>query len=131
MPHRLLSGDHVRKIDRVLGAVLFIAAVFSLFISWNATIRQQRAESQLRSYVVCQSKWNTFLHQAITARGESGTAATLALDNLIDATLQAKSDGEIRTALEQYKSARTLQIKTQKEHPLPPPPDQVCTLGNK
>lgn len=110
------------RIILLLAAIAtFAVAIVSLAGSWQTG-------SHLTKYVQCQSEWNSFLHRAIEARTNAGAEATAAMDELIDTVTQAKSADQTRAALAKYKEARANQIQKQLENPLPPPPEQVCSI---
>lgn len=121
--HRAIQGwtRRERYIMLVAALTTFIVATVSLVGSWQTG-------SNLTSYVKCQSEWNTFLHSSLEARTNVGAEATIAMDNFINAIAEAKSNTDVRAALDKYKEARAKQLKTQQENPLPPPPSEVCVI---
>lgn len=108
--------------------ILMLAAIATFTVSTVSLVGSWQANNHLTEYVKCQSQWDTFLYSALTARTNAGTSATAAMDDLIDAVTQAKSANDTRAALAKYKEARANQIQEQKDHPLPPPPDEVCQI---
>jgi len=109
-------------------AILLIAAIATFMVSTVSLVGSWQANQHLTQYVKCQSEWNNFLYLALNARTNSSVEATAAMDNLIDAVTLAKSANDTRAALTKYKEARANQIQEQKDHPLPPPPNEVCKI---
>lgn len=119
-----MFGDwtHRERVILLVTAILtFTVSIVSLTGSWQTGAR-------LTSYVKCQSEWNSFLHKALEARTNAGAEATAAMDDLVNAITEARSADDTRAALARYKEARANQIKAQNEHPLPPPPEEVCEI---
>lgn len=113
----------------LFGAIIaFMIAVISLGGSWNSNREAAQSNQQLKNYVRCQTEWNSFLHRALEARTSASGEATAAMDELVNAITEAKSADETRSALAKYKAARANQLLAQKNNPLPPPPDKVCTI---
>lgn len=110
-----------RVILMLAAIATFTVASVSLVGSWNTS-------AKLTSYVQCQAQWNQFLQSSLDARNGAASEATSAMDELVDSVTNAKSREETKAALEKYKMARANQLETQKNHPLPPPPDEVCEL---
>jgi hypothetical protein len=108
--------------------LLVVIAILSLLGSLDNSRRLNKSNAELRHYVQCQQQWNGFLYISITRGREASTAATQALDELIDAVTQAKSPADTRAALEKYKAARTNQNQVATDNPLPPPPEEVCEV---
>lgn len=120
----LMPGAWTRRERQILllaAITTFVVSIISLVGSWHAN-------EELTAYVQCQSKWNSFLHRALEARTDANSEATSAMDQLIDAVTQSKSPDDTRAALAKYKAARANQLEKQRENPLPPPPDEVCTI---
>jgi hypothetical protein len=117
-----------RRWQLVIGSILVLLAVLSLFGSCKASRDLSKSNGKLTSYVQCQQRWNSFLYVSLNSARTSSTEANQALDNLIDAVTQAKSPEETRAALETYKTARTKQKQTTADNPLPPPPEEVCEI---
>lgn len=128
MPEDLTLKPYDRRF-RLFGAIaLFLVAIIALGGSWKSSLDLEHSNQQLKSYVRCQTEWNSFLHRALEARTNAGAEATAAMDDLVNAITEAKSAVDTRAALARYKAARANQIVTQQQNPLPPPPNEVCTL---
>lgn len=129
MPEDSTPEPEERKSIQLFAAIaILLVAVISLGGSWITSRDLQRSNQQLKSYVKCQTEWNSFLHRALEARSNASAEATVAMDDLIDAVTQAKSADDTRAALAKYKAARANQVQKQRENPLPPPPDEVCEI---
>lgn len=105
---------------------LFLVVGISLIGGFYTNSRTTSTNQQLTKYVQCQADWNSFLSRALEARSGAASEAQAAMDQLVSAVSQAKSDEEVRTALENYQAARTRQIQTLKDNPIPKPPDELC-----
>lgn len=119
-----MLGDWTRR-ER---AVMLLAAILTFTVAIVSLVGSWQTSANLTTYVKCQSEWNSFLHRALEARTGASTEATAAMDNFINAVAEAKSSDDVRAALAKYKEARANQLKTQQEHPLPPPPNEVCEI---
>jgi uncharacterized membrane protein len=81
------------------------------------------AYTEYRNLVNCVNEYVHNSQAAQQARAEAATKNDLAVDRMVEDVLLAQSDVETRQALERYKQTRAEVIKTQKQNPVPTPPD--------
>jgi hypothetical protein len=115
--------------NRVVSIILLLVAIISLFFSFHATMQEKKTNQRLTSYVKCQAVWTSFLYKANQAGRNANANTQKAMDDLVNAVGEARSEEDTRAALDRYKKAREEQNVSLEQNPLPPPPEQVCSLG--
>jgi uncharacterized protein YaaR (DUF327 family) len=108
---------------------LLLVAIVSLFMSFRATQQEMKTNQKLTAFVRCQAEWTSFLYKANQAGRNANANTQRAMDDLVNAVGEAKSEEDTRAALARYKKARAEQNLSLEQNPLPPPPEQVCSLG--
>lgn len=128
MPEDTPARDARRRrprvtVNGVLGAVIVALGIFTAVQSYV----QSEATAKLTE---CQTAYANGFADALDARSSASAAAQDALDELLAAVAEITPtpDGRdlFRAALDEYLSKRAEAKKTQKEHPYPPAPRDVC-----
>lgn len=109
---RWLGASRPEIVTRV-GLGLMLAALI-----W--TVRADQIED------ACLERYAEASARGTVQRAQAAAEDRAALDKMVDAVINAKSAGDSRAALLAYQETRRAADKLRAEHPVPPPPSQVC-----